>query len=58
MVHHRKYPLFTVDLYIGAKVTQIVAQFPPYHVTYAPTKFEAATSKGFGVYALTRKYIS
>ena len=29
----------------------------PQYVTYAPAKFEAATSNGLGGYAFTRKYI-
>ena len=44
MVHHSKYPLLTFDLYSGVKVTQSVAQYPPYHVTYSPAKYEFATS--------------
>ena len=39
---------FTFDLDPGGMVTQSVAQYPPHHVTYAPTKFEVATSKGLG----------
>ena len=46
MVEHRKYPLFTFDLYLGVKVTQNVAQYPLHHVTYAPAKFEVAMSNG------------
>ena len=46
MVHHRKYPLFYFDLYIGVKVTQNVAQYPLHQVTYAPAKFEVAMSNG------------
>ena len=34
------------DLDLGVKVTQNVAQYPLHHVTYSPTKFEVATSKG------------
>ena len=57
MVHHRKCPLLFhglggaaltknkfYDLVSGVKNTQDVAQYPLYHVTYAPAKFEAATS--------------
>ena len=29
---------------VGVKVTQNVAQCPLHHVTYAPAKFEVATS--------------
>ena len=32
------------DLDLGVKVTQIVAQYPWHHVTYAPAKFDIATS--------------
>ena len=42
---------------LGVKVTQNVTQYPLYHVTYAPAKFEAATSNVLGD-AFTRKYIS
>ena len=44
-------------LKIGAKVTQTVAQYPPYHVIYASAKLEVATSNGLGGYAVTIKYI-
>ena len=30
----------------GVKVTQNVAQYPQLHVTYAPAKFDVATSYG------------
>ena len=46
---------FTFDLDPGGMVTQSVAQYPPHHVTYAPVKFEVATSKDLG-YAFTRKF--
>ena len=46
MVHHRKYPLFTSNLYLGVKVTQNVAQYLLHNVTYAPVKCEVAMSKG------------
>ena len=45
------------DLDLGVKVTQIVAQYHPHHVTYAPENFENAISKGSGEDAFTRKYI-
>ena len=35
--------LFELDL--DFKVVLNVAQYPPHHVTYAPAKFEVATSK-------------
>ena len=34
-----------------------VAHYPLHHVTYAPTKFEVATSKDWGEDVFTRKYI-
>ena len=45
------------DLDLGVKVTQNVFQYPPNHVTYAPGKFEVATSNSLGEDAFTRKYI-
>ena len=44
------------DLDLGVKVTQILAQCPLHHVTYAPTEFEVTKSKGLGG-AFTRKFI-
>ena len=38
-------------------VTQNIAQYPLHHVTYAPAKFEVATSNGLAGDAFTRKYI-
>ena len=57
MVHHRKYLLFTYNLYLWVKVTQNVAQYLLNNVTYAPVKFEVAMSNGSGGDAFTRKYI-
>ena len=34
-----------------------VVQCPPNHMTFAPAKFEIATSNSFGEDAFTRKYI-
>ena len=45
------------DLDVGVKVTQNVTQYPLYHVTYLPAKFEAPTSNSLGGGAFTRKYI-
>ena len=45
------------DLDFGVKVTGNVAQYPQHHVTFAPTKFNVATSHGKKEDALTRKYI-
>ena len=44
------------DLDLKSKVTQNVAQYPPHHMTHAPTKFEVSTSNNLGNDALTRKY--
>ena len=41
-MHLQENTLFDLDL--GFKVTQNVAQFPQHHVTYAPAKFDIATS--------------
>ena len=46
MVHHRKYPLLTYNLYHWVKVTQNVAQYLQHNMTYAPVKFEVAMSNG------------
>ena len=45
------------DLDVGVKVTQNVTQYPFYHVTQIPAKFEAPTSNSLGGGAFTRKYI-
>ena len=54
-MHLQENTLFDLDL--GVKVTGNVVQYPLHHVTYAPTNFEVATSKGLGGDAFTRKYI-
>ena len=54
-MHLLENTLFDLDLRV--KVTQNAAQCPLNHVTYAPTEFEAITSKGLGEDAFTRKYI-
>ena len=54
-MHLQENTLFDLDL--GVKVTQNVAQYPRHHVTYAPPKFDIATSHGWGEDAFTRKYI-
>ena len=41
-MHLHKNTLFYIDL--GAKVTQDLAKYPLYRVTYSDTKFEVATS--------------
>ena len=45
------------DLDLGVKVTSDVAQYPPYHMTYAPAKFEVAMSNSLGEDTFTRKDI-
>ena len=47
--------LYNLDL--GVKATQNVAQYHPYHVTYAPVNFEVAMSNGSGEDSFKRKYI-
>ena len=43
----KKNTLFDLDQKVkGAKVTQNVDQYPRRHVTYAPAKFDVATSHG------------
>ena len=41
----------------GVKVIQNVVRYPPHHVTYVPAKFEVATSRDLGGYAIARKLI-
>ena len=49
-LHHcsTRYHFITFDLDLGVMVTQHVVQYPPHHMTYAPAKFEVATSNGLG----------
>ena len=44
---------YNLDLVV--KVTQNVVQCPPNHMTYAPAKFEVATSNSLGEGGFTRK---
>ena len=39
-------------------VSQNVAKYPLHHVTFAPAKFEVATSNNLGGDAFTREYIT
>ena len=39
---------------LGVKVTRNVAHYPLYHMTYAATAFEVATSNGLGGDTFTR----
>ena len=43
-MHLQENTLF--DLNLGVKVTWNVTQYPRHHVTYAPAKFDVATSHG------------
>ena len=43
-MHLKENTLFDLDL--GVKITQNVAQYPGHQVTYAPAKFDIATSHG------------
>ena len=52
---HAKMPKSHKKLDLGVMVSQNDAQYSPYHVTYAPAKFEAANGSGD---AFTRKYIT
>ena len=46
-MHYRENTLFDLDPKVkGVKVSQNVAQYPLHHVTYAPAKFDVATSHG------------
>ena len=46
-MHNQENTLFDINLKVkGVKVTQNVALYPQLHVTYAPAKFDAATSHG------------
>ena len=55
-MHLQENTLFDLDL--GVKVTRNVAHCPlhVHHVSYAPTVFEATTSKALGGEAFTRKF--
>ena len=46
MVDHRKYPLFTYNLYLGVNVYKNVALYLLHNMTYAPEKFEVGMSNG------------
>ena len=54
-MHSQENTLYDFDLVV--KVTQNVVQHPPNHMTYAPEKFEVATSNNLGEDGFTRKYI-
>ena len=54
-MHSQENTLYDLDLVV--KVTQNVVQYSSNHMTYAPTKFEVATSNSLGKDGFTRKYI-
>ena len=54
-MHLQENTLYDLDLVV--KVTQNVVQYPLIHMTYAPAKFEVATSNSLGKDGFTRKYI-
>ena len=54
-MHYQENTLFDLDL--GVKVTQNVAQYPLYRLTYSATKFEVAASNRLGGDTFIRKYI-
>ena len=54
-IHLQENTLFDLDLDLGVKVTQNIAQYPLYFVTYSTIKFEVTTSNGLEGDAFTRK---
>ena len=54
---HLQEKVHYLTLTYGVNVIWIAAQYLLHHVTYAPTKFEVATSNSLGEDAFTRKYI-
>ena len=54
-LHLQENTLYDLDLVV--KVTQNVVQYPSNHMTYAPAKFEVATSNSLGEDGFARKYI-
>ena len=57
MVKEKKHLQKIHYMTLWVKVTPNVVQCPPNHMTYAPAKFEIATSNSLGEDAFTRKYI-
>ena len=45
-MHLQESIIFGLDLGVGVKVTQNVAQYTTHHITYAHAKFEVAMSNG------------
>ena len=54
-MHFQEKTFYDPDLVV--KVTQNVVQYPFNHMTYAPAKFEVATSNSLGEDGFTKKYI-
>ena len=54
-MHLQENTLYGLDLVV--KVTQNVVKYPPNHMTYAPAKFEGATSNSLGEDGFTRNNI-
>ena len=54
-MHLQENSIYDLDLVV--KATHNVVQYPPNYMTYAPTKFEVATSNSLGEDAFTRNYI-
>ena len=52
-MHLQENTLYDLDLFV--KVTQNVVQCRPNHMTYAPAKFEVATSNSLGEDGFTIK---
>ena len=50
---YKKIHYLTFDLDLWVEVTRNVTQYPLYHVIYASTKFEVATSNGLGEDTIT-----
>ena len=55
-MHLQENSIFDLDLGVGVKVTQNIAQYPLHRETYSATKFEVSTSKCLGGDAFTRKF--
>ena len=47
-MHLQENTLFDLDLGVGVNVAQNIAQYPLYHLIYAPAKFEVAMANGLG----------
>ena len=54
-MHLQENTLYGLDLVV--KVTQNVVQYPPNYMTYAPAKFEGATTNSSGDDGVARNYI-